>query len=248
MRIFRPFLLGLLATLFVVNLCHAQQLMAAVWDTVNVPRRGPEAAAGLLVHFEDRFGAPIGKGIPPDFSIELAKEAKWDVLYLLRDPSVDTTSDDDRVLAFAAEQIDHAYRDEYKRIVVSGSGRGGWLALLASTLNNVDGAVAIAPATVNLSRERLEWQRDELARRLSRTKAKRIAIFFFRNDPLEGVDRAETTRRALRSNGATFMLIDRAPGNRESFTQKFKYCVLHLLRDNGLDPGEISCRSSDRAF
>jgi hypothetical protein len=242
------FLAGLLATLFVSESCKAQQSMWATWETTAIPRRGPESAAGLLVYFHDRFVNFTGKEGLPEIFIDLAEAAQWDVLRINRHLSIDDTSDDDQVLAFTAEQIERAHQDGYKRIIICGGGRGGWLALLASTLNNVDGVLGLGPTTVSFSRERLEWQRDALARWLSRAKARRIAIFFFRDDQRESVDRAETTRQALGSNGATFMLIDRAPSTRVNFTQRYRDCVLRLLRDNRLVPGERSCNLSDRAL
>ena len=225
---------------------HAQQFVWAAWETTAVPKRGPQSANALLVYFHGRGDIAVGKEPIPDFFVDMARRADWDILRINRLPYVDRDSEDDHLLAFIAQQIDHARRDGYRQIFVGGGSRGGWLSLLSATLDNVDGAVALAPGTTG--RPRLEWQRDALAERLSVAKARRIAVFFFEGDPLEEVERGPATRRALRSSGTSFMVVDHpadlsghGAAAQGRFTRRYRDCVLQFLRAAEMPRGEISC-------
>src|SRR5260370_3909642 len=93
-------------------------------------------------------------------------------------------------------------RDGYKKIIVAGYSRGGWLALLAATLPDVDAAIGLAPGTGSHEPAERERTRDVLAQKLAGARAKRIATFFFADDPREELceRRAVALRRGLHNS------------------------------------------------
>jgi dienelactone hydrolase len=143
----------------------------------------------------------------------MAKTATWDILRINRLPHIDREAADDDILRFVANRISEARRDGYKKIIVAGYSRGGWLALSAATLPDVDAAIGLAPGTAGINRQALERTRDVLAHKLAGARTKRVAAFFFDGDPREDVSerRAAAIRRGLEKSGSTFIVVDRPP-------------------------------------
>lgn len=211
--------------------CHAQ-----VWgddfEKDDVPLRGSWAAEGVLIYL---YG---GSGPIPSVFIEMAKVAKWDILRVTRD-----AGDDDQ-RAFIGRKADSARVYGYPKVYVAGVSWGGWLALVAAALDNVDGVIGIVPSKTMA----LLWQRNELARRLAEAKTKRIAVFFLEDDPSEKVSRSETIRQALGDTRSAYMVVDRPPdllgpsaGATGLFTRRYRDCLLWLMRSEEVQPGEVQC-------
>ena len=225
------------------------------WETSAVERRGPDLAAGLLLYFHG-FGKPDAYRDPiPNIFIQMAKVATWDVMRINRLMMVDGEAQDDDILALVAMRIAEARRNGYARIVVTGYSRGGWLALLAATLPDVDAAIGIAPGTGSHAPAERERTRDVLAQKLAGARTKRVAAFFFESDPIEeGLNerRAVAVRRGLQSSGASFMVVDRPPdlhghsaGATGRFVRRYRDCLLRLVLDADQPAGEIQCSRSD---
>jgi hypothetical protein len=192
----------------------------------------------------------VAKAPIMNFFADMARAAKWDILRINRLAYVDIDSEDDNQLRFIAEQVDKARRDGYRRIVLGGHLRGAWLALSGAAIEGVDGVIGLTPATRDHSTQALEWQRDELSRRLTMAKARRVAVFFFRNDPNENIPggRADSTRRALERAGSEAMIVDQPP-NLEGyeapwhgrFVRRYRECVMHFIRGETVNGRRTEC-------
>lgn len=251
-------LFALVGFFLVDSTCRAQNLnfVWAEWGTTALEKRGPDVADGLLIYFHGAGVAGADKLPVPGIFVEMAKVATWDILRINRLPIADHASQDDEILQFTAEQVTRARRDGYKRIFIAGHSRGGWLALSAAALENVDGVVGMAPGASTLETEALERQRDLLARRLSSAKVKRVAAFFFEGDPRENTkpSRADVIRNALRNTRSAFMIVDRPPdlyghsaAGSGRFVRRYRDCLLEFLQARDEPAGEVQCRSSGYA-
>jgi len=238
---------------------HGQQIawsqfIWTAWENAAVAKRGPDVSEGLLLYFHgfDPSGAD-GERIEEIF-IQMARLARWDILRINRVPFVDEASQDEELLRYVDQQVVKARNEGYRRIIAAGSSRGGWLALSAASLDGVDGAIGLAPGTDDFTPELLEWQRAELARRLGRARAKRIAVAFFEGDELENTKepRALAVRPALASTFAAFMIIDRPAGLlghaapvSGRFIRRYRDCLLDLMRAIDPRPGETECSQTE---
>lgn len=258
MKVLRGILLVLACLLLTDSACRAQSFSPAwsEWETSAVERRGPERAGGLLLYFHgfgaaDSFQRPI-----PIIFTEMAKVATWDILRINRLPSADSEAEDDDILGFVAVRIAQARLDGYKRIIVAGYSRGGWLALLAANLP-VDAAIGLAPGTGSHARQELERTRDRLAEMLASARAKRVAAFFFEGDPVEDLSerRAAAIRRGLQNSGSTFMVVDRpadlhghSAGGTGRFVRRYRDCLLQLVQYGNQPAGEVQCSRTGYAI
>ena len=180
----------------------------------------------------------------PRVLLGMAKVAQWNIL-----PVADNAGDDEQ-RAVIGQQAARMRREGFRKVYVAGVSRGGWMALVAAALDNVDGVIGIAPTlTVDLLR-----QRNELARRLAMAKTNRIAVVFFDQDPGEKMPRSETTRQALQQTGSAYMVVDRPPdllgpsaGATGLFTRRYRDCLLWLMRSEEVQPGEVRC-DPDRGY
>lgn len=245
-------LLLLTGSTLIGNSCHAQILKFtwSEWETTAVERRGPDLAQGLLLFFHGRSERDVtGWPIPVLFA-EMARIAKWDILRINRLPFFDQEPDDD-ILQIVADRVTQARQDGYKRVIVAGQSRGGWLALQAATLPGVDAAIGLAPGTGIKTRAELERTRALLAERLAHTKGKRIAAFFFEGDWDVSEGRAEAIRRGLQRSGSTFMVVDRPPDlpghaamGTGRFVRRYRDCLLQFVEDTTTPGGEVQCSRS----
>jgi pimeloyl-ACP methyl ester carboxylesterase len=244
----------LFAILSVGNTLRGQQFVWSEWETSAIAKGGPKVSEGLLIYLHGR-GAPDVDKLPVlEIFVAMAKLANWDILKINRMPYVDVKSEDDHLLSFVALEVARARQDGYRRVVVAGGSRGGWLALLSATLDGVDGVIGLAPGTIGLEEASLEWQRDELVRRLSQAKASRVAMFLFEGDPREKVPRGNATRQALQGTQAAFIVVDRPPdleghsaGASGRFTRRYRDCLLQFMRADDVRPGEVQC-PTDRGY
>jgi pimeloyl-ACP methyl ester carboxylesterase len=253
MKVFRRMMAALAGLLLTCGACHAQDPVSvwSVWETAAVERRGPASAAGLLLYFHGYAGLLDLTQFPmSQLFVEMATVAGWDVLRINRLPVADLEPDDDNILRFVADRITMARQVGYKRIIVAGGSRGGWLALLAATLPGVDAAIGTAPGTGSYSTEGLEQTRDRLAQRLTGAKARRIAAFFFDGDLAEDVPerRAVVLRRALRGTRSAFLIVDRpvdfyghSAAARAGFIRRYLGCLRAFAESADPPAGETQC-------
>jgi pimeloyl-ACP methyl ester carboxylesterase len=229
--------------------CAQGRLAWSEWETSAVEKRGPERAEAVLLYFHGRATWDVTKYPIMSIFIEMAKVAGWDILRVNRHPKVDVEGHDDVILRLVADRIADLRRDGYKKVIVGGGSGGGWLALLASTLPGVDAAIGLAPGTAH-GRSALLRTGENLGRKLAGAKAKRIAVFFFEGDFLEDLEirRSFMIRPGLEKSGATFTIVDHPPdlhGHNAMATgrlvRRYRDCLLKLVRDADLPPGEIEC-------
>lgn len=229
---------------------RAQSLddVRAEWET-QTAKRGPHLAGGLLLCLEDDDGSNFVKEPIALMFAEMARVARWDVLRISKPVGVD----EEQILRFVADQASHARGAGYHRIIAAGTRQGGWLALLAAALPDVEAAIALAPdIPAVFDRSSDKRLRDLLAERLVDTKTKRIAAFFFDDDRREPVEerRAIAFKHALQRTGTTFMVADLQPALRGlsvdggRFVRRYRDCLLQFIRDADLGAGEIRCSTS----
>jgi hypothetical protein len=255
MKAFRGALCAMVVVvLFGQHPCLAQDLGSiwSEWVFSAVPKRGPATAKGLFIYFHARSVDALSVPIAILFT-EMARIAQWDMLRINRYPPTDDEKLDAFILKRLSEEITAARNAGYKRIVVGGVSRGGWLALSAAALPGIDVVIALAPGTATLERKDLERTRDLLARRLAGARAKRVAAFFFDGDPREAVDerRAVVIRRALQGTRSAYMIVDRPPdlyghvaAGSGRFVRRFRDCLLQFAQDDDETAGEVHCPPS----
>lgn len=246
-------ILALLVLIATTHVSRAQDFIWSQWETTAVRQKGPQAADGLLVYFHGYAPAAADKLPVATFFAEVARAANWDVLRVNRLPFVDIDTADADILAVAEAKVEEARRMGYRRVVLGGHSRGGWLALSGASLANVDGVVGLAPASPWFSNESPDRRAATLAARLSQARAPRIAAFFFEGDPIEATSesRALTIQRALETSGSSFLLVDRPPdlfgpdaAGYGRFTRRYRDCVVAFLRAPALPKGAAACTST----
>jgi pimeloyl-ACP methyl ester carboxylesterase len=253
MKVFRRTMAALAGLLLTCGACRAHDPVSvwSVWETSAVEKQGPASAAGLLLYFHGYAGLLDLTQFPiSQLFAEMATVAGWDVLRINRLPTADLEPDDDNILRFVADRITMARQVGYKRIIVAGGSRGGWLALLAATLPGVDAVIGTAPGTGSYSKEGLEQTRDRLAQRLTGAKARRIAAFFFDGDLAEDVPerRAVAIRRALQGTRSAFLVVDRpvdfyghSAAGRAGFIRRYLGCLREFAESADPPAGEFQC-------
>jgi hypothetical protein len=243
--------------------CSAQQPSRqapiwAEWKDERAERYGPDKATGALLFFHgsDPVSGPsmvAHRPILPLFA-EMAETAKWDILRINRLAHSDHAIDDGRILQFAAEQVAWVRRHGYKRVFVAGASRGGWLALSSARLPGVDGVVGLIPDTADLVPASPDRQFDDLARRVSDAKAKRVAVFLLDGDSREHAQngRGAILRNALERTTSRFMIVDRPPGLLAPFAvgegrlaRRYRDCLLEFLLSGAVGPGEDACATAN---
>jgi hypothetical protein len=226
-------------------------LVWSEWETSEVQKQGPERAEGILLYFNRSSDDATKEPIPGVF-VEMAKVANWDVLRINRHSFVDGEVSDGDILQVVADRVAQARQQGYRKVVLGGAARGGWLALSAAGLPGVDVAIGLAPGRA-YGPAVLTLARDMLADRLAHVGATRIAVFFFEGDPIEGLAerRSIAIRRGLEQSGASFMIVDHPPGligQTAAWTgrlaRRYRDCLLRLVGEIGVPSGEVRCSTS----
>jgi hypothetical protein len=247
----RRALFGLPMMVFADGACRAQGLddVRAEWEPQAAEKREPHSGGGLLLCLEEVGGPTFVKKRVPLMFTEMARVARWDVLRISKRVGIE----EEQALRFVADQVSRARAAGYSPIVAAGVRQGGWLALLAAGLRDVDATIALAPdIPTGLDRATGKSRRNLLADRLIDAKAKHIAAFFFDEDEQEPVRerRAIAVRRHLEATGATFMVADHRSGlqglsaDGGRFVRRYRDCLLQFIRDADLVAGEVRCSTS----
>jgi hypothetical protein len=252
MKVFRTALCAMVVVvLFGQQLCLAQDLSSvwSEWEFSAVPKRGPAGAKALFIYLHAKSVDALSVPIAILFT-EMARIAQWDILRINWYLPADDEKLDAIILKRLSDEITSARNAGYKRIVVGGVSRGGWLALSAAALPGIDVVIGLAPGTTILKRPELERTRDLLAQRLAHAKAKRVAAFFFDGDPREAVEerRAVVIRRALQRTRSAYMIVDRPPdlyahvaAGSGRFVRRYRDCLLQFAQGDDETAGEVHC-------
>lgn len=254
MKIFRAMLFVIVVLLAAAGTSRAQNLSLvwSEWDTSAVQKQGPELADGILLYFHRWSSGDATKEPIPGIFVEMAKVANWDILRINRHPFVDGEQSDGDVLQVVADRIARARQQGYRKVILGGGERGGWLALSAAALPGVDAAIGLAPGRA-FGRTQLMLARDILANRLAHVGATRIAVFFFEGDRVEQLEerRSVAIRRELEQSSASFMIVDHPPGLHGPnamwmgrLARRYRDCLLRLIGEVGLPAGEVRCSPS----
>ena len=254
MKIFRAKVFVAVVVLAAAGTSRAQNLSLvwSEWDTSAVQKQGPELADGILLYFHRWSSGDATKEPIPSIFVEMAKVANWDILRINRHPFVDGEQSDGDVFQVVADRIARARQQGYKKVILGGGERGGWLALSAAALPGVDAAIGLAPGRA-FGRTQLMLARDILANRLAHVGATRIAVFFFEGDRVEQLEerRSVAIWRALEQSSATFMIVDHPPGLHGPnamwmgrLARRYRDCLLWLIGEIGLPAGEVRCSPS----
>lgn len=248
----RRTILAILVSIASTHPLRAHDFIWSQWETAALRQKGPDVADGLLVYFHG--AGPLAADRLPivPFFVEVAREANWDILRINRLPFVDYDTADADILAVVEAKVEEARRAGYRRVVLGGHSRGGWLALAGSSLANVDGVVGLAPASPLLGGQSADREAAILAARMSQGRAPRIAAFFFEGDPRENTNerRALMVRRVLETSSSSFLIVDHPPdlvGHSAAgygrFTRRYRSCVVEFLRMPELAKGAVACPS-----
>lgn len=214
-------MLSILASfLWMSGVARAQNLSLvwSEWETSEVQKQGPEVAEGILLYFQRSPSGNASKEPMASIFVEMAKGAPWDVLRINRHPFADGEESDDDILQVVADRVARARLQGYRKVVLGGAGRGGWLALWAAGLPGVDAAIGLAPGRA-YEPTVLALARDDLAGRLAQVGATRIAVFFFEDDPVTGRNAGWSGRLARR----------------------YRDCLLRLVGEIAPPAGEVRC-------
>jgi dienelactone hydrolase len=167
-------------------------------------RHGPAAARGVVV-FGHGYGGSLrdARQAPLPGWLSVFNDAGWDILRHDRDPAEDSLYNTLPRLIRALPRLRAA---GYRHVVLAGSSRGAWQALLAAgEAEGVDAVIALAPANHGDGRSGIGHLAalDDWRRVLASLPAGRVpvAAAFFNTDPFD----VDPDRRAamLVANGAS---------------------------------------------
>lgn len=253
MKVFCTALLFLIGVMPIGSACRAQNFSTvwSEWETATVVRNGPSEAQGLLIYFHGRGPVDVAKLPVLPLFVEMARIAKWDVLKIKRLPFADGEEEAEDILQIVFDRITAARREGYKKVILAGVSRGGWIALMGATLPGVDAVIGLAPGTTSYQKTDLERASSLLASKLAAAKARRIAIFFFEGDHGANDAQAAVIRRGLQDSGSTFLLGDRPPDlhghsamGTGRFFRRYRDCLLQFVQVSVEPGGEFQCPPS----
>ncbi|MBC7906442.1 MAG: hypothetical protein H7Y60_06800 [Rhodospirillaceae bacterium] len=209
------------------------------------PLRGPGAALGVVVynHGNDDFNEQHRAPVQP--FVRLLAEDGWDVIKFARLRAADDVHRAEEALE---AEVASLQRRGYRRIVLAGPSRGGWLALMVATRRPVFAVIATAPGGYGTKGDGPRRSLEELRARLPRIlPGTRVMIADFANDPrVDSVGgRGAMFRRALAD--LPHVVIDRPqgfPGHTAAMTGRFARiyggCVQRFVSPAPL-PADFSC-------
>ena len=149
------------------------------------PAVGPVRAVGALVWLPGTYGKDEpGPPPPPDIVGRLARPG-FDVFQFLRPRQQDPLAGGAAVLAQGLTEL---RARGYRRILVAGHSRGGWIALTATAHSGLaDGIVAISPAAHGTRPERQPQARAdwEALWAAADAPATRVVLVQLRDDPYD---------------------------------------------------------------
>lgn len=225
---------------------------------------GPEVAAGALIYLHgSRPGGPPaamdfdGARRPPEAPVgpvpvgfaDFGRQMKLDTFVVVRSPAYDLSRHNDLIAIFVTEQIERLAKQGYRSIYLAGSSRGGWLAAETATRSpHLAGLLIAAPGDAHLTEPSLIAQRDSFAELLSQTKAKRVFVAFFEDDPREAIPRGPAARAALEKAGVPSFVLDRPPGvlghsaiGSGRFVRRYRECLVEFFTSASPSKSGFDC-------
>ena len=177
--------------------------------------KNSENATGAVIYLHGRTENKDSYGGNPPLYLKMFVKAGWDVFRLNRRFTADV--EDAPVLGRLQTEAEGLRGKGYKRVVLAGQSRGGWLAIAAASRGQViDAIIATAPGVYGDStHDRINRSAEAIYAALRSIRSPtRVALFYFDGDPREDVigGRAEPSRRALRSAGVPHIVVDRPDG------------------------------------
>ena len=206
----------------------------------------PDTAQGILIwnHGVIPSGHRASEAPPPSW-LWPVEAAGWRLAAVLRDEA-DETADGVQALRVVT---DWARQEGYRRIVIAGESRGGWLSILvASERDDLWGVIATAPGIYGVeSSDAVDRTARELVAQLRRVTAPRVALFFFAGDDNEalpggrGVPSVAALQPGRTSDGRAFLVVDRPDGllghwagSYRPFARRFGPCIARFLTEPDL--------------
>ncbi len=197
--------------------------------------------SGVIIVLDGRGdGTTQADPNPPNYVTFVGEQYDWDIVALDRPLQLDRNQDDPRILNFLQTQIRALSDKGYRRIVIAGQSRGGWLALKAADqLQGLHAVVATAPGSYDVDVDGLRREADELMAMLAGAKpATSLAIFLFESDTREAGDppRGYRIGEIARERKLPLLLIDRPAGlsghfsaSQGRFTRRYAECLNDFL-------------------
>ncbi len=217
----------------------------------DIPLRGPSAAVGVVLynHGTDLHNEQH-KLIPPPY-IRLLAQGGWDVVKLARPRAVDKVQ---RAENAVVSEIKLLQRRGYRRIILAGPSRGGWLGLMAATREPVFAVIAAAPGGYGVEGNGIQRSLNEMKARLPHIKpGTRVMIFDFKGDPRS--DKVGGRGGLFRQLLAPFpsVIIDRPAGftghtssMNGRFARVYGACIRRFVEPSPL-PAGFSCNTTSGA-
>lgn len=175
----------------------------------DLPLAGPAVAPGVVVynHGNDDFKEESQAPVQP--LIRLLAQDRWDMVKFSRRRAADEVhAAEDALVAEVASLRARGYR----RIILAGPSRGGWLALMAATRVPVFAVIATSPGGYGTRSGGAQRSFAELRARLPAIRAERVVVVDLGGDPrVEAVGgRGAMFRTVLGAVPA--LVIDHPPG------------------------------------
>jgi hypothetical protein len=243
---------GLLCLFFVLagavpSSGHSQALSDGFWISEgyeNEPRLGPEQAKGVLIYNHGiQLGESFGAALPP--YIRLIQRDGWDIVRLNRKWAWDRHYDSTRALLWAADLL---RKQGYRRIVLAGQSRGGWLVIMAaSQATGIHAIVSTAPGgygDANIGNVGRTAQ--QIYDMLADFKDARAMLFYFSGDLRENVPggRGERSQRALARAGVPSVVVNEPPdlpghfaASTGLFARRYGDCIVRFIAPEPPPPG-----------
>lgn len=238
---------------------RSQPRIWSEWQTQHLGDAAPAPSEGVLVYFHASATAPDTPIAMP--VLEISRVARWPVLRINRREENEPGAKDADILQFALNEISRLRREGYTTLVVAGVGRGGELAISVAGSGAVEALLALAPGELrradwdllerqpDAALEILQRGRDDIARSLEKSKARRNAVVLF-GDWFDKVPegRAPAFRYALWQAGEAFLLVDRPAGLPPDpydgigrFVRRYRDCLVNFLSASRTPRREESC-------
>lgn len=208
----------------------------------------------VIIYLHGRSGNSMDDVPVPLFIQSLALRLNAGLARVIRPPARDGAGNDPAIVEYLRDQVLKLRLAGARHILLAGVSRGGWLAIKAARdIEGVDDLLSVAPASFGLTEPELESQAAAVVSMLSATKAKRVALFFFKDDPREAVaiKRGDMSRPALAKREVSYLIEDQPDGlsghgaiGLGRFNRRYLDCTADFFAAVVLPAGEQHCNLS----
>jgi pimeloyl-ACP methyl ester carboxylesterase len=247
LRHLRPVLAALLLTLPAAAAGAATALVPAYPD---LPPRGPQAAAGVVIYSHGRALHSEDSLSPSPLYLRDLAAAGWDAMRFNRPSREDTLTASATDLAARVRALK---AEGYAHVVLAGQSFGAFLSIMAAAQGpDVDAVIAMAPAAFGSFYDSYDsWQLNasELYRHLSGLRGTRVLLGFFHGDDYDPGGRAAVADAILAAHDVPHLILDQPRGlvghlaaATRPFAERYDECLERFLADTALR-GAVSCES-----